>query len=125
MNKIILKGFYGFGNLGDDILMLTTYKIIKEIFPTAEILISTESKNPEYIHNYFPGIKIINSSENIKVDWVIHGGGGVFFDFTEHGLNYRLLNNVIKIIGYDSYRKVHRLYQSLKGQTFTKQKARA
>lgn len=125
MNKIVLKGFYGFGNFGDDILMLTTYKITKEIFPQAEILISSESKNPNYIHKYFPGIKIINATENLKVDWTIHGGGGVFFDFKNHSTPYLLLNQFIKLIGYNNYRRLYESYQSLKGQTFTKQNARA
>ena len=83
MIKILIKGFYGFGNFGDDILMLTTHSIVKEIFPLAEIFIGSESKNPGYIHKYLPGIKIVNSSENLKVDWIIHGGGGVFLRFLE------------------------------------------
>lgn len=123
--RIILKGFYGFGNFGDDILMLTTYKIIKETFPQAEIFISSESKNPNYIHKYLPGIKIVNASENLKVDWIIHGGGGVFFDFSSHGTQYRLLNQFIKLLGYNNYRKLYESYQTLKGKTFAKQKARA
>ncbi len=125
MSKIILKGFYGFGNLGDDILMLTTYKIMREIFPQGEILISSESKNPEYINRYLPGIKIVDSSEDVKVDWVIHGGGGVFFDFKTHGKAYELLNHVIKFIGYGAYRKAYALYQLLKLQKSLKLKARA
>ena len=125
MTKIILKGYYGFGNLGDDILMLTTYKIVRDIFPQAEIWISSESKNPEYIHKFLPDVKITNSSQDIEVDWVIHGGGGVFFDFKEHSIIYEIINWCIKAIGYRAYSKVYDFYQRLKGNKHTKLKARA
>lgn len=125
MTKILLKGFYGFGNLGDDILMLTTHKIIKEIFPQSEIIVASESKNPEYIRNYLPGIKIVNSTHNLKVDWIIHGGGGVFFDFTKHSLKYALLNTCIRLMGYSLYGQLYNAFRRLQRHGMVEQKARA
>jgi polysaccharide pyruvyl transferase WcaK-like protein len=129
MIKVLIKGFYGFGNFGDDILMLTTYKIVREIFPQAEIFIGSESKNPNYIHKFLSDVKIINSTENIKVDWTIHGGGGVFFDFTNHSQKYLLFNQFIKLIGYRTYKNLYEVYRTLKGifksHGFVKQEARA
>ena len=34
---ILLKGYYGFGNLGDDLLMQINYQILKEACPNSEI----------------------------------------------------------------------------------------
>lgn len=125
MSKILIKGFYGFGNFGDDILMITAHKIIREIFPHAKIFIGSESKEPNYIFKFLRHVEIVNSSENLEVDWTIHGGGGVFFDFTKHSAKYFLINRIIKIIGYDTYKKLFWAYQTLKGHGFLKQRARA
>lgn len=38
-NLIIVKGFYGEGNLGDDILLLNSYKLIRKYFEPNEIII--------------------------------------------------------------------------------------
>lgn len=125
MGKILLKGFYGFGNFGDDILMLTTYNIVKEIFPQAEIFVGSESKNPAYIHKYLQGVKIINSAENLTVNWIVHGGGGVFFDFSKHATKYIFLNRFIRAIGYQAYRNLYELFRKLRGNGLIKQNARA
>lgn len=125
MTKILIKGFYGFGNFGDDILMITTYRIIREIFPGAKIFIGSQSKNPNYIHNFLHDIIIVNSSEDLDVDWTIHGGGGVFFDFTKYSAKYFLINRFIKFIGYRTYSSLYDVYQKLKGHGFITQRARA
>jgi polysaccharide pyruvyl transferase WcaK-like protein len=124
MAKILLKGFYGFGNFGDDILMITTYRIIKEVFPEAEILVGSESKNPDYIHTYLEGVKIVNSTANLEVDWIIHGGGGVFFDFTNHSTKYIFLNQFIEFIGYRTYRNLYQTFRKLRGHGIVNQKGR-
>ena len=44
--KILIKGYYGYGNLGDDILMLVSFNLIKSIFPHAEnVIFSNNSIN--------------------------------------------------------------------------------
>jgi polysaccharide pyruvyl transferase WcaK-like protein len=125
MTKILLKGFYGFGNFGDDILMLTTYDIVRDIFPDAVIYVGSESEAPEYIHKYLANVTIVNSSANLEVDWVIHGGGGVFFDFTKHSFKFTLLNQLIRLLGYPYYRSLYKSYRKIKGDGVLKQRYRA
>src|SRR5258708_1222463 len=36
---VVLDGYYGVGNLGDDILMLVSYSILREAFDPAEICV--------------------------------------------------------------------------------------
>jgi polysaccharide pyruvyl transferase WcaK-like protein len=125
VNRIVLTGYYGFGNFGDDILMLTAYNIARDIFPKAEIVISSESRNANYIHELLPNTKIINSSNDFTADLTIHGGGGVFFDFKEGRKSKAIVNHVIKIIGYRNFVSVYRRYQKIKGQGFLKTTQRA
>ncbi len=125
MIKILIKGFYGFGNFGDDILMITTYNIVRQIFPDAEIYVDSQNKNPSYIHKLLSHVKIINSTKHLEVDWTIHGGGGVFFDFTNDSMKYYAINQVIKFVGYKSYRHIYKLFQSAKGRESVRQHARA
>jgi polysaccharide pyruvyl transferase WcaK-like protein len=125
-DRIILKGYYGFGNLGDDILMHTCYRWMREHYPSAEILISTESKNPFYVRFLLgENVRIIHSSENVKADWIIYGGGGVFFDFSVGNWSYWMLNQFIRILGHENFQKLYRAYRSLRGTSGIKSRFRA
>lgn len=115
MSKIVLKGFYGFGNLGDDILMITTARLVEGIFPQAKIFVCSDARNPGYIKKLLgTSAEIITSDTSLSADWIIHGGGGVFFDFQHGTAKYSWLNRAIQTIGYSSYRKFHRIYRQLR-----------
>jgi polysaccharide pyruvyl transferase WcaK-like protein len=124
VDKIVLLGYYGFGNFGDDILMLTSYRMLREIFPDAEIVISSESKNPEYIQRLLPGTRVINSVTEFSCDLAFHGGGGVFFDFNEGGLTHLIRNKTILTLGFKNFIWLFRIYKKLKGVAFLKPKLR-
>lgn len=107
MSKIILKGYYGRGNLGDDVLMLITFQLAKFFFPESEIVICSDSEHSVYIKNIIENVKIEKSNEQLDVDCVIHGGGGVYFDFKKGNLKFKVLNQVIRILSYSVYRKIY------------------
>lgn len=124
--KIILKGYYGFGNLGDDILMYTSYRWLRAHYPAAEILIATESNDPNYVHHLLgENVRIIRNNQNVKADWIIHGGGGVFFDFLKGGSFYLWLNQIIEIIGHQNFKRIYRLYRSWRGTAGIRSRFRA
>ena len=126
MGKIILKGYYGFGNFGDDILMITTYWLHKDIFPTDQIIICSENPDVQYIELLCEkSVQVVNSNSGLHGDWIIHGGGGVFFDFNEGPRNYYWLNQLITFIGYASFRKTYNFIKSLRGSKSIEAKFRA
>lgn len=115
--KIILKGYYGFGNFGDDILMLAAFGWLRQQYPDAEIIICTDSANALYIPRLFSEpVTVIQNHDNVQVDWIIHGGGGVYFDFMEGTTKSLLLNKFIRTIGEKSFKRVVKIWQKLSGR---------
>jgi polysaccharide pyruvyl transferase WcaK-like protein len=111
MGKVILKGYYGKGNLGDDVLMINTYHLVRKLLPKCEIVICSDGHQSSYIKNLLGEIEIVKSNTPLEVDWVFHGGGGVYFDFKKGGFKFTILNFLIRLISYQAYRAVYRRVQ--------------
>lgn len=78
IKKVLLKGYYGFGNLGDDVLMVTSYNYLKKIFPKDSIYILARGGNTGYVQCLVPEAHVVSSIEG-EAELIVHGGGGVFF----------------------------------------------
>ncbi|NMM48809.1 polysaccharide pyruvyl transferase family protein [Marinigracilibium pacificum] len=104
--KILVKGYYGFGNFGDDVLMVTTINLIKEICPEAELYVFSNSKQNEYLERLivYP-FEIIDWRYSGNFDYIVHGGGGIYFDFKEGRLKDLFINSIIRIFGLHNYSK--------------------
>ena len=115
--KILLKGFYGFGNFGDDLLMLVFHRMLKEHFPQSDIVVfSNASKNNidfKAQNNYNHYIKTVLQSNDVDVkiiDWtykghfdmVIDGGGGVYFDYSVAGTVKKIINKFVSFFSPES-----------------------
>ena len=112
MKKILLTGYYGFQNLGDDLLFICNYRLLERMYPDSTIDIFTESPNPSYLENLVgKKLQYLNSSSSGDYDIIWHGGGGVFFDFKEGDRKSLLLNHFIRWIGPRRFTKI---YQWLK-----------
>lgn len=88
--KILLRGYYGFGNFGDDLLLFACYAVVRRKFPSAQISIFAnfsealqEFNGPagyrEYVHSILGETpELIDWRDQRNFDLEIYGGGGVF-----------------------------------------------
>jgi polysaccharide pyruvyl transferase WcaK-like protein len=107
--KILIKGYYGFGNLGDDLLLFISYRLIKNKFPDAEVYIFTnnttnnpDAAHPADFHRYLyglinPDVKLVDWQDKGHFDLILHGGGGTYFDNKAAGYLYNLLNCLLRL----------------------------
>lgn len=88
--KILLRGYYGFGNFGDDLLLSACYSLVKQRFPRSEISIFANFSEglksfqaPNGYRNYVKyllddNIELIDWRDRRNFDLEIFGGGEVF-----------------------------------------------
>src|SRR6185437_8231989 len=90
--KLLLLGYNGKKNFGDDLLLKQAYDAFREI---AEIHIHTNTldQNSDYLHSWFPDAIIFKS---LKLDiqylkkfsHILFFGGGILFDYNKITLKY-------------------------------------
>ena len=103
-SKVYIRGAYGPGNLGDDILMLCVINILKKRFQESDIAVGVD--HPAIAKNFNPRIKWLHIKEPVKADLVVLGGGGQFFSFIPPSKKASSVSL-----------KVSKLFKSIKAQT--------
>ena len=88
--KILLLGYYGFGNAGDELILLSLLNEIKHITP--ETRITVLSNNPHKTSRDY-GVRAVNRRNPLALvkeiwatDVVVLGGGGLLQDTTSTSL---------------------------------------
>lgn len=105
--KILLQGYIGHKNFGDDLLLEIALKRVISI-PDAQIYVALvgNKKCYEYLYKFYPNLNVLKFEKkipllfNLKFDKVFFIGGGVFFDYKKEIKNksfyVRLFSNFIR-----------------------------
>lgn len=102
--RILLVGYYGRGNFGDDILLKVTHGLLKTVFPDAQFSIIVDAEDGDYVRRLLSDdIQILRPARHGHFDYIIHGGGGVFFDFQQYGFVAKCIENIVTLIGFKHY----------------------
>ena len=104
MVRVLLIGYYGKGNFGDDLLLKVTHSIVRRHLPSAEIAVHCDTYDQDYFATLIGGTpRILRPGDREHFDLIVHGGGGTFFDYGRYGIRDRLLDKVIGFAGFRTY----------------------
>lgn len=124
MTRILMDGYYGHGNFGDDLLMHLTYRLLRQKFPDATLTIVTTQPSQSYIPTLLDGIVLAAPDRHAHYDLIVHGGGGVFFDFASYGLARRLGEMAVRGIGFPAFLALEAAARRLTGKSLPTTKRR-
>ena len=115
--KVLLVGYYGKANFGDDVLLKVTHGLVRQWQPDAEVSVLCD----QYLDDYLPellgeNLRILKFGDRENFDLIIHGGGGTFFDFTNHGAVGLISNVAIKLMGFGNYAAFDRFVRKILGK---------
>lgn len=86
--KVILSGFYGAGNLGDELILRSISSALQSADPAVQVVVAAESPRNVEIHHGLQAFKradIYESAHQVHTaDAVVVGGGGLWHDLTFH-----------------------------------------
>ncbi len=101
--RILLLGYYGKGNFGDDVLLKVTYELLRCAVPEASISVIVDGDGKNYVRNLLGNVNVLKPARHRHFDLIVHGGGGVFFDAKHYGFFNRLIERIIPIFGLRNY----------------------
>lgn len=111
--RVLMKGFYGYANFGDDVLMVVTHDILRRALPKAEITLMTAASNASYVASLLPDVTVQTPNPRSHFDLIVHGGGGVFFDFLHHGFAQRILEKLLMASGFKNYLRFEKIARGM------------
>lgn len=118
MRTVLLKGYYGFGNFGDDLLFIVSWRWLREKFPRATITVCTESPEAGYLAQLVgEKVDVVHNQDSVKADLIFHGGGGTYFDFRGGPSIFLLWNALTGLLGPRLFRGLYNAVQGWRGRT--------
>ena len=117
--RILLVGYYGKGNFGDDVLLSATYGIVKNAFPDGLFSIIIDGDKGGYVEAMFGDMKILKPARHGAFDLIIHGGGGVFFDFQTYDLLHQMMERLIRFFGFHRFLSLEKMARKVTNKSRT------
>lgn len=114
--RVLIAGYYGKGNFGDDVLLTVTHGVVRRAMPDAEISVMVHGDMGAYVAAMLPDVHVIKPSRHGHFDVIVHGGGGVFFDFAQHGWRTRWIEHALRIFGFRNFLRAERLLRCMLGK---------
>lgn len=115
--KVLLVGFYGHGNFGDDILFKVVFGFVLRHWPDADVAVQTEADQPQYLQALVGrSLRFVGPGQSGVFDLILHGGGGNFFDFSEGSWIDGYLNQVARRVGYRRFADARALVRQWLGR---------
>lgn len=102
-SRILMAGYYGKGNFGDDILLQVAYGLVREQWPQAEISLLVDGDRGAYVNRLLGPVTMLPPGRHGHFDLIVHGGGGVFFDFAPQPALSILRNRLLLAFGPQPY----------------------
>lgn len=110
---VILVGYYGRGNFGDDVLMTVAHGIARSILPGASIGVRMGSYASYPSRLIGEEVITVPFGTRDKHQLIVHGGGGTFFDFKPHSLSARGVNSLLLCGGVRAFVRAEGALRSL------------
>lgn len=119
--RVLMVGYYGKGNFGDDVLMSITHRLLRRTLPHATLSMVVDGEVGGYVSRLLTDVTMLPSGRHGHFDFIVHGGGGVFFDFAAHGWWARVGVSLLEWLGFRHFLALeHQLRQWLgKARTST------
>lgn len=114
--EVVLLGYYGHGNFGDDVLMVVAHAVARRMLPDARIAlrIGTSATYPDRLLGL--GVERLPFGTRDRHQLILHGGGGNFFDFSPHGPLDRVVNALLMVGGEKAFLRFEACARSLVGR---------
>lgn len=116
IESVLVVGYYGRGNFGDDVLMVAATRAVRRLFPQAEVHVRADGQLNYVQAQVGPDIHAVPYGTRAEYRVIVHGGGGTYFDFATHGKYQRLTQKVLLSLGPRPYVLCERLVRSLAGR---------
>lgn len=105
--QVLLTGYYGKANFGDDVLLKVTHGVCRNRWPDAHISVLCDGYQDDYLGTLLgEDVEILAPGDKGSFDLIVHGGGGTFFDFGNYGWFDRILNSLIGMLGARRYARM-------------------
>ncbi len=115
--EIVLIGYYGKANFGDDVLLKVSHALARQILPSAAIAVRAGSEADYFDRLLGEPVTFLPFGTRENHELIIHGGGGNFFDFATHGLGDRILNRAFFSPGVEGFIRLEALARRINGRS--------